>query len=142
MKGFAVACFCGLVLVALAYVKIDKIELLDLHNAARSGVSMPLTMSLECDEAAQSHADWMAARNNLDHFGERGSTVAKRLRKKYSVVGENIAAGQRSPEEVTRDWLDSVGHRRNIIDKRFKYVGFGISKAKNGTTYWCAVFSD
>jgi uncharacterized protein YkwD len=142
MKGFGIAFLCGLLIVVVAYVKIDKIELLDLHNDARSGRAMALEMNLYCDEAAQDHANWMAEHNVLSHDGIRGSSVGDRLKKPYGIVGENIAAGQSSPSEVTRDWLNSPGHRRNITNPRFKYVGFGIATARDGTVYWCSVFSD
>ena len=43
----------------------------------------------------------------------------------YKVVGENIAAGQTSCEMVMQQWMDSPGHRANILNKKYKYLGVG-----------------
>lgn len=59
---------------------------------------------------------------------------------KYSTAGENIAWNQRTEKEVVRDWMDSSGHRANIMNRNFTKVGFGVARAKNGSLYWCTVF--
>jgi uncharacterized protein YkwD len=133
---------CGAVIACLFYVEIDKIQLLNLHNDARSGKAMALSMQIELDDAAQDHADWMAKNDKLSHQGENRSQVWDRIQKKFTTCGENIAAGQPTPEAVVRSWINSPPHYRNMIDKDYKYVGFGIAKARDGTYYWCAVFSD
>ena len=43
----------------------------------------------------------------------------------YSAAGENIALGQRSPEQVVNAWMNSEGHRANILNARFEYIGVG-----------------
>jgi len=120
---------------------IEKVDLLTLHNSARTN---PLQMHLECDIAAQAHAEWMASNQRMSHSQSSGpnKNVSDRLKKQWTYVGENIAYGQNSPTEVTNDWLNSTGHRRNIKSSSFKYVGFGIAESKDGARYWCAVFSD
>lgn len=50
--------------------------------------------------------------------------------------GENIAAGQRTPEEVMNSWMNSSGHRANILSKNFKYIAIGYYK-----NYWVQIFS-
>ena len=49
----------------------------------------------------------------------------------YNIVGENIAAGQTSCEMVVKQWMDSPGHRANILNKKFKYLGVGYFYNKN-----------
>ena len=49
----------------------------------------------------------------------------------YNIVGENIAAGQTSCEMVMRQWMDSPGHRANILNKKYKYLGVGYLYDKN-----------
>ncbi len=121
--------------------EIEKIELLILHNEVRSS---PLKMELECDKAAQSHADWMAANNKMSHHSNEPGrkNPGDRLKKSWRQVAENIAKGQKTPADVTNAWMNSRGHRNNILNNDFKHVGFGIAKSENGTKYWCAVFSD
>ena len=49
----------------------------------------------------------------------------------YKIIGENIAAGQTSCEMVMKQWMDSPGHRANILNKKFKYLGIGYIYNKN-----------
>lgn len=59
---------------------------------------------------------------------------------KYSYAAENIAYGQRTPEEVMNGWMNSSGHRANILSKNAEYIGIGV-KYKNGTYYWTQFFA-
>ena len=54
--------------------------------------------------------------------------------------GENIAYGQRSPEEVMRVWMNSSGHRANILNGSFNAIGVGHYQDSAGTDYWCQLF--
>lgn len=109
--------------------------LLSLHNRerelkGRAGVAIdPYLMKY-----AQTYAESMAQSNRLVH-----SNISI-LMSKYSTAGENIAWNQRTEKEVIRDWMDSSGHRANIMNRNFTKVGFGVARAKNGSLYWCTVF--
>lgn len=54
--------------------------------------------------------------------------------------GENIAMGQRTPNEVVTAWMNSPGHRGNILSTAFTEIGVGLAKNKNGTCYWTQMF--
>jgi len=56
--------------------------------------------------------------------------------------GENIAAGKSTPEEAIRQWMNSSGHRANILNSRFTEIGFGYENAPNSRYrhYWVQVF--
>ena len=116
-------------------------NLLITHNRerARNG-RRALVLDKRLTKAAQKHADWMAARNNLSHTGKNGSSPSRRVGSGFGGIGENIAYGQSGYGEVTRDWMNSSGHRANILGG-YNAVGFGAAKAKNGRIYWCAVFA-
>ena len=58
-----------------------------------------------------------------------------------SLCGENIAYGQRTPQEVMNGWMNSQGHRENILKQGFKKIGIGCFVAQNGTIYWTQEFS-
>ncbi|MEE3393908.1 MAG: CAP domain-containing protein [Lachnospiraceae bacterium] len=60
----------------------------------------------------------------------------------YTMVGENIAAGQQSPEEVVDSWMHSEGHRANILSKYYRYMGLGLCKKSNSEYgyYWVQEF--
>jgi len=58
----------------------------------------------------------------------------------YALAGENIAAGQSSPAEVVRAWMDSLDHRLNIMDEDFTYLGVGVAMDTDGKFYWTQIF--
>jgi uncharacterized protein YkwD len=55
----------------------------------------------------------------------------------WSWAGENIAMGQRTAEEVMNSWMNSSGHRSNILSSSFKEIGFGVTKM--GNVWWWTV---
>lgn len=59
---------------------------------------------------------------------------------KFSAAGENIAMGQRTPAEVVNAWMNSPGHRANILNTSYTQIGVGLAKDSNGTCYWTQMF--
>lgn len=117
-------------------------QLLRLHNRERSKRNLPrLRFHRALNRAAVKYARVMNANNHFDHNGPDGSTMDSRILAECSncflTMGENIARGQRSPAEVTRGWMRSPGHRRNILNRRFGRVGFGRA---GSPTYWVTNF--
>ncbi len=58
----------------------------------------------------------------------------------YSAAGENIAKGQRSAQEVVTGWMNSQGHRENILNSNYNQIGVGCVADSNGTLYWTQMF--
>lgn len=58
-----------------------------------------------------------------------------------TAAGENIAWRQRSPEEVMNGWMNSSGHRANILNPNFKNIGVAYYVGSNGRTYWTQLFT-
>jgi len=121
-------------------------ELLRLTNLERQKAGLsPLKLSSRLTDAAQSHAVDMANNNYFSHTGRNGSSVGNRAKAngyKYRVVGENLAAGRATPEGTIRQWMNSPGHRANILNQRFTEIGFGYANAPNSSYrhYWVQVF--
>lgn len=119
----------------------NKLVLLDEHNYIRKNRDAgPLAMDRSLEAAAEAHAKWMAEHEKLSHEGENGSTVYKRVGSGYTRIAENIAFGYRTERDVMQAWMNSYGHRKNIVDPDLKYVGFGVATSRNGTIYYCVVF--
>lgn len=59
---------------------------------------------------------------------------------RFASAGENIAMGQRSPQEVMTAWMNSPGHRGNILGTSFTEIGVGLAKDKYGRYYWTQMF--
>ena len=96
-----------------------------------------LKMSPDLQQAAQAHAQDMLARGYFAHKSPSGTSVRERSREAgyaWTTIGENIAEGQMSVKEVVTTWMNSPGHRRNILDTNFRDLGIGlvIGKGRNG----------
>jgi len=86
---------------------------------------------------AQNHAESMAKRGRLVHSSMSELAIASG----NGNVAENIAWGQESEVEAFDAWMNSSGHRQNILGKRYTRVGFGVKADDKGRNYWCAVFA-
>lgn len=73
--------------------------------------------------------------------GTSFSTVLSEYNISYRGCGENIAWGQNTPEEVMNGWMNSAGHRANILNANFTKIGVGYYKAANGRKYWSQLFT-
>ncbi|MCC6069566.1 CAP domain-containing protein [Massilia sp. GCM10020059] len=97
--------------------------------------------------AALTHSRDMAATRDFSHKGKDGSNAAERARQagyRWLRVGENIASGQTSPEEVVAGWLTSPGHCENIMNNAFTEMGAGYAvdrSRKVPRAYWTQVFA-
>ncbi|WP_433016588.1 CAP domain-containing protein [Kribbella sp. CA-294648] len=104
-------------------------EVLDLTNQARSNKGCrPLKLDDSLVEAAGSHASDMVRRHYLDHTNPDGEGPGDRMAKagwQGSGWGENIAAGYESPQRVFKAWMNSDGHRANILNCKFTKIGIG-----------------
>ena len=74
--------------------------------------------------------------------GERCFTVFKEVGiASYYACGENIAAGQKTPEQVVSGWMSSPGHRANILSAKYRYMGIGYVETTTGMKrYWAQMF--
>ena len=95
----------------------------------------------EAELAAKVHAEDMAARNFFDHFTPEGWSPYDRLlmtgASGFTMSGENVAYGQPTPAAVMIAWMNSPGHRANILHPDWTHIGMGVAKA---TPYWAQVF--
>ena len=111
------------------------------HKAAPA-----VALSETLQRAAAVHARDMADRSVLGHAGSDGSTPAERAtRAGYSwrVVGENIASGQATPEQVVEEWIKSPHHCANLMSADFTEMGvaFAADPKSAGGIYWAQVFA-
>ncbi|MFI1814786.1 CAP domain-containing protein [Streptomyces sp. NPDC020422] len=117
-------------------------QVIALVNAERAKVGCgALTANAALTSAAQGHSDDMAARDFFDHTNPDGAGPGDRVTAAgypWSTYGENIAMGQTSPEQVMESWMNSPGHRANILNCDFKEIGIGIHDS--GGPYWTQVF--
>jgi len=107
-----------------------------LVNKARAQNGAPaLGINQDLTSAAQQHSTDMARSNNMDHTGSDGSSPGDRCQKagfNWSAVAENIAFGQDSMDSVMQSWLNSPGHRENIMNPEYTMMGSAV--AYSGST--------
>ncbi|MBO7396062.1 MAG: hypothetical protein J6U16_08110 [Ruminococcus sp.] len=116
-------------------------EVAVLVNKERSARGLaPLRVLPKLQSAAQRRADEITQK--FDHVRPNGAScfsVIEEFGLDYYYIGENIAAGQTSPERVMTAWMNSEGHRNNILDPEFMYIGVGVTQ-KGNTIYWSQEF--
>ncbi|MFI8962810.1 CAP domain-containing protein [Streptomyces sp. NPDC053493] len=103
----------------------------------------PLRADPQLRQAAQSHADDMAAHGRYSHDGPDGSNAGDRIAAagySWSTWGENIHRGPRTPARAVEEWMNSDGHRENILNCAFKDIGVGVNLASNGP-WWVQDFA-
>jgi uncharacterized protein YkwD len=131
--------------VAVADVSAFETEVVKLTNVQRAkrGCSA-LRIDARLTKAARAHSADMVRTSSFSHTGSNGSTfVAREVAAGYPKNGasaENIAWGQRTPKDVVTAWMNSAGHRANILDCSSIAVGVGLVYAKGGATYWTQDF--
>lgn len=111
-------------------------------NAERSAAGCgPLQGDSRLDEAARFHAEDMAVNDYFSHTSLDGRSPTDRAAQQgYSGgVGENIAAGYRDAASVMEGWMNSEGHRANILNCGYDVIGIGIAD-RGGTLYWVQKF--
>lgn len=103
-------------------------QIIHFTNLERAKHGLP---PLKADErllkSARKHTVWMTSRRSLTHTS--------------AGVAENIAYGQDSAREVVRSWMNSSGHRANILSRRHGRIGVAAYVASNGRIYWCQQFN-
>jgi uncharacterized protein YkwD len=107
----------------------------------------PMALSVPLAGVASGHAADMARHNYFEHEDLDGHSPADRVRASgypEKLVGENIAYGPQSIDEVVRGWLDSPGHCENIMDPRFAEMGiaYAAGEGKRKGLYWVQVLAE
>lgn len=117
---------------------------LKLVNQERAKVGLqPLKLTQKLTNIAYTKAKDMADKNYFSHQSPTyGSPfdMLKQFGVSYSYAGENIAAGQKSAEEVMNSWMNSSGHKANILNKNYTQIGVGFYRGGQYGTEWVQLF--
>ncbi|MBS4209852.1 CAP domain-containing protein [Bacillus sp. FJAT-50079] len=109
------------------------------QERAKNGLA-PLKIDLELSKVAREKSRDMSVNKYFDHNSPTYGSPFDMMKKfgiTYRSAGENIAMGQRTPEEVVNAWMNSSGHRANILSTNFTHIGIGY--VANGN-YWTQQF--
>ncbi|MET3429242.1 uncharacterized protein YkwD [Actinoplanes tereljensis] len=144
------ATLLGMVLLAAAPAQAAPTSVVNLQNGINTLINAerashgckPLTVDGHLLTAARAHSAYMAQTGSFSHTGRGSSTFDYRIKTAgYSKPSaENIAYGYRSAAEVVKGWMNSPGHRANILNCKSARVGVGAVYAANGTPYYTQDF--
>lgn len=111
-----------------------------LTNAQRAAAGLsPLSANGALTAAAAAHSKDQAAHNKMTHTGSNGSTLSQRISAAgfaWHTIGENVAMGYGSADSVMDGWMNSAGHRANILKADFTSIGVAVAYSADGTPYW------
>lgn len=117
-------------------------QVLSLVNAERAKYGLKsLSINNKLNNVAQIKAEDMKNNNYFSHTSPTYGSPFEMMNSfgiSYNTAGENIAMGQLSPEAVVKGWMNSEGHRKNILNSSFTQMGLGY--AKGNSTYWAQMF--
>lgn len=124
-------------------------EVVSLVNKERAKKKLPpLKLALDVTRVAQLKAEDLQKNNYFAHvspvYGDVDAMLGK-FNVKFKYAGENIAGGQRTPEEAVTDWMNSPGHRANILDPVYTEIGVGVAiigdeNQEDPLYYWVQMF--
>lgn len=112
------------------------------QERAKNGLK-PLAADWQLSRVARYKSTDMRDKNYFSHTSPTyGSpfTMMKNFGINYRSAGENIAAGQRTPNEVVQSWMNSPGHRKNILSPTYTHIGVGHATGGNYGHYWTQMF--
>ena len=125
-------------------IKVQENEVIRLVNVERAKYGLPaLKANWELSRVARYKSQDMVNKGYFAHQSPTyGSpfTMMQSFGISYSSAGENIAKGQRTPAEVMKSWMNSPGHRSNILNASYTQIGVGLAKDKNGVACWTQMF--
>ncbi|WP_082631736.1 SafA/ExsA family spore coat assembly protein [Cytobacillus praedii] len=127
--------------VATTSVEDQVVQLVN-QERARYGLN-PLKSNWELARVARYKSQDMIDRKYFDHNSPTYGTPFQMMKSfgiSYRSAGENIAAGQSIPNEVVQAWMNSEGHRKNILSSTFTEIGVGYVKGGSYGHYWTQMF--
>jgi uncharacterized protein YkwD len=116
------------------------LEIVNRERTANGCGSVAINSDLA--EAARLHSQDQGEHTNMSHTGSDGSDFVERARRAgyNSPIGENVAMGYATPAAVMEGWMNSSGHRANILNCNAKAMGVGVATGADGRLYWTQVF--
>jgi len=133
-----------LTIPSLDAVKAQENEVIRLVNIQRTKAGLQaLTQNWQLSRVARYKSQDMIDRGYFAHNSPTYGSPFKMMESfglRYSAAGENIAMGQQSPAQVMNAWMNSPGHRNNIMSPSFTQIGVGLAKDRKGRMYWTQMF--
>ncbi|WP_409253006.1 CAP domain-containing protein [Bacillus sp. SCS-153A] len=119
-------------------------QVIDLTNGERKKNGLPaLKPHAELSNVARIKSEDMVNKNYFSHTSPTYGSPFEMMENfgiDYSTAAENIAAGQETPKEVVKAWMESPGHRKNIMNQQVTHIGVGYAEDGGRGIYWTQMF--
>lgn len=125
-------------------VKVLEDKIVTLVNQERSNRGLSLLKSnWQLSRTARYKSQDMAIKGYFDHYSPTYGSPFQMMESfgiRFTAAGENIAKGQRTTSEVMNSWMNSPGHRSNILSPTYNQLGVGVAKTASGVYVWTQMF--
>ena len=144
-KVFIVLIFILLFAISFSLEEYQKIILKGVNVEREKNHLKPLKIDNRLNKIAIVKAKDMAREKKMSHTSKKFGVTFNLIKKEgifYTKAAENIASGHKTPEFVTERWLKSKGHRKNILERDYRFIGIGKATDNNGKIYWVQIFTN
>lgn len=128
----------------IGWARSLEAEVVRLVNQERTRAGVPpLTHNWELSRVARIKSQDFIDNNYFAHNSPIYGSPSKMINSfgiRHTASGENIAWGQRTPAAVMQSWMNSAGHRANILSRDFNQIGAGVARDARGNFYWTQMF--
>lgn len=127
----------------MSQMETEVVRLVNIERQ-KNGLSS-FTVNGKLSDVARMKSKDMASNNYFSHQSPSYGSPFEMMKSfgiSYKTAGENIAKGYNSAESVVRGWMNSQGHRENILNPSFNTIGVGAYTSSNGTIYWTQMFTN
>lgn len=144
-KFFVILISIFLSTLSLGMENYQKIILKEVNVEREKNNLKPLKIDNRLNKIAIIKAKDMAREKKMSHTSKKFGVTFNLIKKEgisYTKAAENIASGHKTPEFVTERWLKSKGHRKNILERDYRFIGIGKATDNNGKIYWVQIFTN
>ena len=142
-KFFVILISIFLSTLSLGMENYQKIILKEVNIEREKNHLKPLKIDNRLNKVAVIKAKDMAKDKKMSHTSKKFGATFNLIKKEnihFTKAAENIASGHKTPEFVIERWLKSKGHRKNILEKEYRFIGIGKAIDSDGKTYWVQLF--
>ena len=144
-KVFIVLIFILSFAISFSLEEYQKIILKGVNVEREKNHLKPLKIDNRLNKIAIVKAKDMAREKKMSHTSKKFGVTFNLIKKEgisYTKAAENIASGHKTPEFVTERWLKSKGHRKNILERDYRFIGIGKATDNDGKIYWVQIFTN
>lgn len=144
LLNYLIIIFTFIIFTIISYGENYQKEILHIINNERiENNLLPLKEKEILNKMAIKKAFLVAKEGKLNHYAGGYSSLGEFFKEyniSYLAIAENLARNQKTPEDVAKSWIESKGHRANLLNPQYTYTGIGKFIDENNNIYWVQLF--